>query len=139
MEVNVIAHYEICKKFSKYLLLQKEPSSIIGFSSIHADTLIEGASFYAVTKKCIETLTKSFAVEFIKTGISFYCLVLSYTKNIGLAKKKIEKNRIQKHLEKNTKATEIEISKITKNIEIILNREKSLGITLFELDARYKL
>lgn len=125
-ETNLISHYEICKKFSKFLLIQTQKSAIIGFSSIHANDFATGAAFYALTKKGLEVLTNSFSQELQDTNISFYCLVLSYIKGIGLANS-LSNSYKEKHMSNNINAREINFSEITNVIDKILNKETTQG------------
>ena len=119
MNINVICYYNLIKKLSKHILIQKKSATFVGFSSIHADTPIAGASFYSMSKKCVENLTISFAEEFYNTNISYYCMILSYIKNIGLAKVMNNKN-IKKHLDKNKNARTINLVEITNSFEKLM-------------------
>ena len=122
ININVVCYYKLIKKLSKYILGQKDNSIFVGFSSIHADTPVAGASFYSMSKKCVENLTISFAEEFKRTNISYYCMVLSYITNIGLARE-INDEIINRHLDKNENAHKINLVDVTNSFEKLLERK----------------
>ncbi len=78
LDVNLVGTMVCCKVFGKYMLEQKL-GRIVNISSVRGHQGKELYSAYSASKGGVNTMTKSIAVEWAKTGVNVNAIAPSFT------------------------------------------------------------